>query len=99
MISVTQQQKEILNACGIEVIEYKRQMIKSQKIIDDIAKAFVECLERLIEVMKPVVEAIKKCLESEKVSARDKYKLCKTLGIDYRPYIKRNQAYRCRNNC
>lgn len=91
-ISVTQQQKEILNACGIEVMEYKRSVMKLQKGLN-------ECVERAIESMKPVAEAIKKCLESEKVSARDKYKLCKTLGIDYRPYIKRNQAYRCRNNC
>lgn len=91
-ISVTQQQKEVLNARGIEVIEYKRLVLKLQK-------GLAECAKRFVEVMKPVIEAIKKCLESEKVSARDKYKLCKSLNIDYRPYIKRNQIYRCRNNC
>lgn len=99
MINVTQEQKEILNACGIEVIEYKRQIMKTEKLIDDIVKEMTECVKRVIEVMKPIVEAIKKCLESEKVSARDKYRVCKSLGIDYRPYIKRNHIYRCRNNC
>lgn len=99
MINVSQQQKEILNAYGIEVIEYKRQMMKTQKIIDDIARAMLECIKRLIEAIKPIVEAVKKCLESENVSASDKYKICKSLGIDYRPYIKRNHIYRCRNNC
>lgn len=92
MINVTQEQKVILNSLGIEVIEYKRWVMELQK-------GLTECVKRLVDAMKPIVEAIKKCLESEKVSARDKYKLCKSLGIDYRPYIKRNQAYRCRNNC
>lgn len=99
MISVTQKQKEILNACGVEVIEYKRQMMKTQKIIDDIARAMLECVKRLVDAIKSIVEAIKKCLESEKVSASDKYRICKSLGIDYQPYIKRNHIYRCRNNC
>lgn len=99
MINVSQQQKEILNACGIEVIEYKRQMMKAQKIIDDIVRAMMECVKELVDNMKPIAEAIKKCLESERVSASDKYRICKSLGIDYQPYIKRNHIYRCRNNC
>lgn len=92
MINVTQKQKEILNARGIEVIEYKRSVMKLQKGLN-------ECVKRAIESMKSVAEAIKKWLESKRVSAGDKYKLCKSLGIDYHPYIKRNHIYRCRNNC
>lgn len=99
MINVSQQQKEILNHCGIEVIEYKRRMMKAQKLIDDIASIMVQCVKRLVDAIKSIVEAIKKCLESEKVSASDKYRICKSLGIDYQPFIKQNYIYRCRNNC
>lgn len=95
MIDATQEQKEILNTHGIEVIEFKRMVIKCQEFFDSI----MEYVKNLVETMKPIIEAIKKRLESEKVSAKNKYKVCKSLGIDYLQYIKRNQIYRCRNNC
>ena len=56
MINVTQEQKEILNAHGIKVIEFKRMVIKCQESFDSI----MECIKNLFETMKPIIEAIKK---------------------------------------
>lgn len=99
MINVTQKQKEFLNECGIEVIEFKRWVLKLKKDIDDIALAIIKCINELAKRLEPILDVVKKYLGSDEISARDKYKFCKSIGIDYRPYIKRNQIYRCRNNC
>ncbi len=99
MINVTQKQKEFFNACGVEVIEFKRWVLKLKKDIDDIALAIIKCINELAKILEPILEVVKKYLGSDEITARDKYKFCKSIGIDYQPYIKRNQIYRCRNNC
>jgi hypothetical protein len=78
MINVTQEQKEFLNSLGIQVIEFKRLILKMQKIIEDTMRALAEAVKEVAEVViKPLVDKAAEYLKSDKISTRDKYKLCK----------------------
>ena len=114
MVNITEQQKKVIEANGHMVIEFKLWCKKAVNSVWDICRAIAEFISSFIEEKMKIViawaEDVYEKFEKQSIEnyadkfirsmePRERYKLCKTLGIDYKPYIRRTPLYHCRNNC
>ncbi len=112
VISFTQEQKEIIESRGLMVVQVKLWLQQAAHLVQEkvqmYLKAVCEVLRCLCEKVKSVYDALARALNTHSVDMqsmlvsmmlRERYKIVKRLGSDYRVYFCRKGVYHCRNNC
>lgn len=111
VISITHEQKEIIESRGLMVVQVKHLLRKVTHLVQEkvqmYLKAVREVLRCLCEKVKSVYDALARALNTHSVDAqsilasmmpKERYKIVKRLGLDYRVYFCRKGVYHCRNN-
>lgn len=114
VISITQEQKEIIESRGLMVVQVKlwlqqaAHLVQKQKKVQMYLKTVSEVLRCLCTKVQSVFESLTRALNTHSVDAQsiltsmmpcERYKIVKRLGLDYRVYFCRKGVYHCRNNC
>ena len=112
VISITQEQKEIIESKGLMVVQVKLWLRRVAHLVQELAQMYLkvvrEALHCLCEKVKSAYDALARALNTHSVDMqsmlasmmpRERYKIVKRLGLDYRVYFCRKGVYHCRNNC
>lgn len=108
-INITQEQKEIIESKGFMVVQVKLLILKTRAIQEKVRQRARMIREKMQKAVENMAERVKKILKPirEKMSLdliwvlepRDRYKVVKALGLNYKAYFNRKGPYHCRNNC
>ena len=112
VISITQEQKEIIESRGLMVVQVKLWLRKATHLVQEKVQMYLktvrDTLRCLCEKVKSACDALARALNTHSVDMqsmlasmmpRERYKIVKRLGLDYRVYFCRKDVYHCRNNC
>lgn len=112
VISFTQEQKEIIESRGLMVVQVKLWLRKVAHLVQEKVQMYLkmvcETLRCLCKKAQSIFESLTLALDTHSVDAqsiltsmmlRERYKIVKRLGSDYRVYFCRKGVYHCRNNC
>lgn len=112
VISFTQEQKEIIESRGLMVVQVKLWLQQAAHLAQGKVQMYLktvrETLHCLCKKAQSIFESLARALNTHSVDTRsilasmmprERYKIVKRLGLDYRVYFSRKGVYHCRNNC
>ena len=112
VINITQEQKEIIESRGLMVVQVKLWLREVAHLVQEKVQMYLKAVREVLryscENVKRIIGALARALnmhsgDAQSVLAsmmpRERYKIVKRLGLDYRVYFCREGVYHCRNNC
>lgn len=108
-INITQEQKEIIESKGFMVVQVKWWILKTRAIREEvrqrarmIREKMQKAVENIAKIMNEFLKPIREKMSLDLIwmlEPRDRYKVVKALGLNYKAYFNKKGPYHCRNNC